>query len=109
MDNVIWLLIAISACIVFLFCGIFMGALFGKLGSLEILNSIFGFPIRLFKSPQKLKVKWKMWQELRALKKMDLLKRKREIKNLCEKIGSHKAEIYKLENKIKRIKWGGNL
>ncbi len=50
-----------------------------------------------------------MWQELRALKKMDLLKRKREIKNLGEKMNSHKTGIQKLKNQIKRIKWGGNL
>lgn len=109
MDNILWLLIAIFVCIVFLFCGIFLGAFLGKLGSLEILNSIMRFPVTLLRSPRKLKIKWKMWQELRALKKIDLLKRKRDIRNLGEKIGSYKAEIRKLKNRIRRIKWGGNL
>ena len=108
MENIVlWLVIVICVGVIFLGAGIFLGAFFGKVGSLEVLNFILSLPVFLVKSPGKLKASWKIWQELRALKRMDLIKRKNRIKSLRSEINSKREEIRKLRIQIKRLKWGG--
>lgn len=115
MEDIISLLIVIAVGGIFLILiavislsvGIFLGAFLGKPGSLELLNFILNLPVFLFKSPKKLKTYWKMWQEMRALKKMDILERRNQIKSVREEINSKKEEFRKLKTQMRRLKWEG--
>lgn len=91
--------------IIGLFFGIILGSLLGRIGSLEILTFILRLPVILIRSPKKLKSKWKIWQELRGSRKIELLKSQKEIKALEEKITAYKKEIKKIKAQIRRIKW----
>lgn len=113
MEDITSLLIALSVGIIFLILagvlffsiGIFLGAFFGKVGSLEILNFILNLPVYLVKSPKKLRVYWKVWQELRAIRRMDFLKRRNQLKSLRDEVNSKKKEFRKLKMQIKKLKW----
>ena len=77
----------------------------GSAGSFEIVAFILRIPIILVKSPKKLKSKWKIWRELMASRKIERLKRKKEIKELEEKIAKHKEGIRNIKAQIRRVKW----
>lgn len=98
---VISIIIGIAA----LFAGIMLGSLLGSIGSFEIVAFILRIPVILVRSPKKLKSKWKMWRELMASRKIERLKRKKEIKELEEKIAKHKEGIKNIKAQIRRVKW----
>lgn len=91
--------------IIGLFLGITLGFLLGRVGGLHILAFILRIPITLIRSPKELKSKWKMWQELKDLRRIECLKRQKKIKELESHIGDHKKEIKKIRAQIRRVKW----
>ena len=88
-----------------LFLGIVLGALLGRIGSLEIISFILRIPATLIKSPKELRAKWKMWQELAGSRKVERLRRAKRVKVLEEKITGHRKEIRKIGSRILRLKW----
>lgn len=105
MDKIALPTISIIIGILGLFLGIILGSFLGRVGAFEILGCILRIPIILIRSPQDLKSKWKMWQELRGLRKIERLKRQREIKGLEKQISDHKKEIRKIKVQIHQVKW----
>ena len=97
--------ISIVIGVIGLFFGIILGSLLGSVGSFEIVAFILRIPIILVRSPKKLKSKWKIWRELMASRKIERLKRKKEIKELEEKIAKHKEGIRNIKAQIRRAKW----
>ena len=97
--------VSIVTGIIGLFLGIGLGSLLGRVGSLQILAFILRMPIVLIRSPKKLKSKWMMWQELRDARKIEHLKRQKQIKTLEEKTAEHKKEIKRIRLQIRRVKW----
>jgi ABC-type transport system involved in cytochrome bd biosynthesis fused ATPase/permease subunit len=104
-DRIILPILSVVTLIIGLTIGVLLGSVLGRVGSLQILSFILRIPIILIKSPKELKSKWKMWRELRGSRKIELLKRQKEIKALEEKITGHKKEIKKIKAQIRRIKW----
>jgi len=98
-------LIPIVIGIISLVLGIILGSLLGKAGSLEVLGFIIRIPAILIKSPKKLSSKWRMWRELRGLKKVARLNIQEKVKGFKEKINSHKKEIGEIKAQIRRVKW----
>jgi len=98
-------IVSVVTCIIGLFLGIILGSLLGRVGSLQILSFILRTPIILIRSPKKLESKWRMWQELRDARKIERLKRQKQIKALQEKNTEYKKEIKKTRTRIRRIKW----
>jgi len=97
--------VSVVTCIIGLFLGIILGSLLGRVGSLQILAFILRIPIILISSPKKLKSKWRMWQELRDVRKIERLKKQKQIKTLEEKMTECKKEIRKIRAQIRRVKW----
>ena len=91
--------------IIGLFLGIILGSILGKVGSLQILAFILRIPIALIRSPKGLRAKWKMWQELKASRKIERLEKQKKIADLEKHIGGHKKEIKKIKTQIRRVKW----
>jgi len=104
-DKIVLPTISVLIGIIGLFLGIILGSLLGRVGALEILAFILRIPLILIRSPKKLRAKWKTGQELRDARKVERLKRQKEIKDLKDKIGEHKKEIKKLRSRVCRIKW----
>ena len=105
MHKIILPVISIAIGVIGLFLGITLGSILGRVGSLQILAFILRIPITLSRSPKKLKSKWRMWQELKASRKIERLKRQKEIEDLEKQIGEHKKEIKKIKIQIRRVKW----
>lgn len=105
MDKIVLPVVFIGVGIIALFLGITLGAILGRVGSLQILAFIVRIPVILISSPKKLKSKWKMWQGLTGLRKIECLKRQKKIKELFEGIDGHKKEIKKIKSQIRRVKW----
>jgi len=104
-DKIVIPVVSVVIGIIGLFLGVILGSLLGKAGSLEVVRFISRLPIILIRSPKKLKSKWKMWQELRGLRKIECLKKQNEVKGLKGEIGGHKKEIKKIKAQIRRVKW----
>ena len=105
MNVTILILISIAVGILCLFLGILLGCFLGKVGSIQILAFILKIPVMLVKSPKKLKEKWKMWRELRASRKVERLKKQKEIDVLKEQISNIKTETKKIKAQIRHLKW----
>ena len=105
MPKIVLPLISIVIGIVGLFLGIILGSLLGRVGSLEVLGFIIRIPVILIKSPKKISSKWKMWRELRGLRKVERLNIQEKVKGLKEKINSHKKEIGEIKAQVRRVKW----
>ena len=88
-----------------LFLGIILGSLLGRVGSLQILAFILRIPIILISSPRQLKSKWRMWQELRDVRKLERLKKQTQIKSLKEKVAEYRKEIKETRDQIRRVRW----
>jgi len=91
--------------VVGLFLGIILGSILGKVGSLEILSFILRIPFILIKSPKTFKSKWKIWQELKGSRKIECLKRSKEINQLKDEIKKQKGQIGNIKARIRRKKW----
>jgi hypothetical protein len=105
MNLTILILISIAVGILCLFLGILLGCFLGKVGSIQILAFIWRIPVMLIVSPKKLKEKWKMWRELRASRRVERLKKQKEIDELKEEISGQKTETKKIKAKIRHLKW----
>jgi hypothetical protein len=105
MNITILIIISIAVGILCLFLGILLGCFLGRLGSIYILAFIVRIPIILISSPGKLKDKWKMWGELRDIRKIERLKIQKEVDVLKEKISVLKTETKKIKKQIRHLKW----
>ncbi|NQT32771.1 MAG: hypothetical protein HQ594_03765 [Candidatus Omnitrophica bacterium] len=88
-----------------LFLGIALGALLGRIGSLEVISFILRIPVILIKSPKEFGSKWKIWQELRDIRRIERIKRIKEINTLKDEIEGHKGQVKKIKVKIRRVMW----
>lgn len=105
MDKIVLTAVCLATGIIGLFLGIVLGSLLGRVGSIQILAFILRIPSILIRSPNELKSNWRIWQELRDLRRIEYLKRKKRIKELEEEIDEHKKEIKKIRAQIRRVKW----
>lgn len=105
MSEIILPLISIVTSLIGLSLGIILGSLLGKVGSLEILAFILRIPVILIKSPKELKSRWRIWQELRGLRKIECLKRIKEINTLKNELREPRDQIKKIKAKIRRARW----
>lgn len=105
MDKIVLTAVCLATGIIGLFLGIVFGSLLGRVGSIQILAFILRIPSILIRSPNELKSNWRIWQELRDLRRIEYLKRKKRIKELEEEIDEHKKEIKKIRAQIRRVKW----
>ena len=105
MNWILLITVSIQLGLAGLILGILLGCFLGKIGSVQILAFILRMPIILIKSPKKLKEKWKMWRELKASRKVEHLKKQKEINELKKTILNFKEEIKKVKTQINHLKW----
>ena len=85
--------------------GILLGAWLGRIGALEVLRTLWRFPLALFRAPGQLKNHWKAWGEWRARRKIEQIRHRSQIKELQGKIVTRQNEIRATRDEIRRARW----
>ncbi len=104
MNNITFIIGLISVGVLGIALGIALGLLLGRAGCIQFLSFIFQIPLLMFKSPQKIKSMWIMWQELKANRKIERMKKLQKIKDLEAKILQQNKAIKEVKKEINRLK-----
>ena len=104
MNYITFIIGLISVGVLGIALGIALGLLLGRAGCIQFLSFVFQVPLLMFKSPQKIKSMWIMWQELKANRRIERVKRLQKIKDLEAKILQQKKAIKEIRKEINHLK-----
>ena len=85
--------------------GIVLGLLLGRTGCIQFLSFVFKVPRAVVLFPEKIKLSWSMFCELKENRKIERMKRIQKIKDCQAKIIEQKKAITEIKREINCIKY----
>lgn len=88
-----------------LLAGMLLGSILGKTGSIQFISFMARLPVKLFRTPGRIKEAWRHWMELRAGRKLRRFEFGEKIKDVKGEMALKRGEIKVLKRKIRRLRW----